>query len=172
MELKLPLTITTKQDLHRLIREVEALDNYINQNSIRGQKSAALPRLTNTLEALLRENTLDVMDDKSRQELRRAVSSLVNTAPVIHMSFAVEPSSFMTQKIVGWFRKEVHPALMLHTGIQPTIAAGCVMRTTNKYFDFSLRQHLNASQDLLRKSIEDHTKAESAIASEQAVVAQ
>jgi F0F1-type ATP synthase delta subunit len=147
----------TKQDLHRLIREVEALDNYILQNSIRGQKSAALPRLTATLESLIRDNELDVMNDKVRSTLRSTLTELLRTAPVIHMSFAIEPSSFMTQKIVSWFRTEIHPALMLHTGIQPTIAAGCVMRTSNKYFDFSLRQHLRASQDMLMESIRKHS---------------
>ncbi len=167
MALKLPVSIMTKQDLHRLIREVEALDNYILQNSIRGQKSAALPRLTSTLEALIRDNKLEIMDDKARPILRSTLSDLLKTAPVIHMSFAIEPSSFMTQKIVSWFRNEVHPALMLHIGIQPTIAAGCVMRTSNKYFDFSLRQHLNASQGLLMDSIRKHSDetSEPAVAS-------
>lgn len=156
MILKLPVSIMTKQDLHRLIREVEALDNYILQNSIRGQQSAALPRLTATLETLIRDNSLEIMDDKARPSLRATLNELLRSAPVVHMSFAVEPSSFMTQKIVSWFRSEVHPALMLHTGIQPTIAAGCVMRTSNKYFDFSLRQHLKASQGLLMDSIRKH----------------
>ncbi len=156
MSLKLPVSIMTKQDLHRLIREVEALDNYILQNSIRGQKSAALPRLTSTLETLIRDNELDIMHDKSRTALSETLTQLLKTAPVVHMSFAIEPSSFMTQKIVSWFRTEVHPALMLHTGIQPTIAAGCVMRTSNKYFDFSLRQHLQASQNMLMESIRKH----------------
>jgi F0F1-type ATP synthase delta subunit len=160
--LKLPLSIMTKPDLHRLIREMEALDNYIHQNSIRGQKSAALPRLTSSLEALLRDNKMDVMDDKARNDLRKILADLLTTAPVVHMSFAIEPSSFMTQKIVSWFRTEVHPALMLHTGIQPTIAAGCVLRTSNKFFDFSLRQHLRSSQDLLRQSIQSHTEEVSA----------
>jgi F0F1-type ATP synthase delta subunit len=150
----------TKPDLHRLIREVEALDNYILQNSIRGQKSAALPRLTSSLETLLRDNKMDVMDDKARAELRKMLAELLTSAPVVHMSFAIEPSSFMTQKIVNWFRTEVHPALMLHTGIQPTIAAGCVLRTSNKFFDFSLRQHLKSSQDLLMQSIRAHTEDE------------
>lgn len=158
MALRLPLSIMTKQDLHRLIREVEALDNYIHQNSIRGQKSAALPRLTSSLEALLRDNKIDVMDDKGRAELRKVLADLLTNAPVVHMSFAIEPSSFMTQKIVSWFRTEVHPALMLHTGIQPTIAAGCVLRTSNKFFDFSLRQHLKATQGLLMESIRRHTE--------------
>lgn len=165
MELKLPVSVMTKQDLHRLIREVEALDNYILQNSIRGQKSAALPRLTSTLEALINDNKLDVMTDKIRSALKSTLSDLLTNAPVVHMSFAIEPSSFMTQKIVSWFRSEVHPALMLHTGIQPTIAAGCVMRTANKYFDFSLRQHLQASQGLLMQSIRSHSE-EGAVAPE------
>ena len=158
MALRLPLGIMTKPDLHRLIREVEALDNYIHQNSIRGKKSAALPRLTASLESLLRDNKTDVMDDKARAELRRVLAELLATAPVVHMSFAIEPSSFMTQKIVSWFRSEVHPALMLHTGVQPTIAAGCVLRTSNKFFDFSLRQHLKATQGLLMESIRSHTE--------------
>lgn len=170
MALRLPLSIMTKPDLHRLIREVEALDNYIHQNSIRGQKSAALPRLTSSLESLLRDNKMDVMDDKVRAELRRILAELLATAPVVHMSFAIEPSSFMTQKIVSWFRTEVHPALMLHTGVQPTIAAGCVLRTSNKFFDFSLRQHLRSSQDLLRQAIQSHTE-EAAVLPSQPVVA-
>lgn len=156
MSLRLPLSVMTKQDLHRLVREVEALDNYILQNSIRGQKSAALPRLTNTLETLISDNKYDILDDKTRNSLLRVLQDLLTSAPVIHMSFAIEPSSFMTQKIVEWFRTEVHPALMLHTGVQPTIAAGCVMRTANKFFDFSLRQHLSRSRDLLMDSIREH----------------
>ena len=158
MALKLPLSIMTKPDLHRLIREVEALDNYISQNSIRGQKSAALPRLTASLESLLQDNNLDVMQDKVRTELRRVLAELLATAPVLHMSFAIEPSSFMTQKIVNWFRTEVHPALMLQIGVQPTIAAGCVLRNSTKFVDFSLRQHLRASQQLLMDSIRNHTE--------------
>lgn len=172
MSLKLPLSIMTKPDLHRLIREVEALDSYIHQNSIRGQKSAALPRLTSSLEALLSDNGMDVMDDKVRTELRKVLSLLVTTAPVVHMSFAIEPSSFMTQKIVSWFRSEVHPALMLHTGVQPTIAAGCVLRTSNKFFDFSLRQHLRASQSLLMESIRTHVDEGMSVTGVNGVVAQ
>lgn len=163
MALRLPVSVMTKQDLHRLVREVEALDNYILQNTIRGQKSAALPRLTTTLETMIRDNEYDVMDDKVRNDLKKTLAHLLNTAPVVHMSFAIEPSSFMTQKIVTWFRTEVHPALMLHTGIQPTIAAGCVMRTANKYFDFSLRQHLTASKDVLMNSIREHTEEQPAV---------
>lgn len=156
MALKLPLSITSTQDLHRLNRELEALDNFIRQNTIRGQKPTAVPRLTNTLETLLRDNQLDVLADATRIELARLIADLLKNAPVVHMSFAVEPPSAMTQKIVGWFRENVHPAVMLQVGMQPTIAAGCVLRTPNKFFDFSLRQHLKTNQGKLMESIKKH----------------
>lgn len=158
MALKLPLSITSTQDLHRMVREVEALDNYVRQNTIRGQKPNSAPRLTNTLEALLRDNQLDILADTTRTELFRSLNELLKNAPVVHISFAVEPPSAMTQKIVGWFRENVHPATMLQVGIQPTIAAGCVLRTPNKFFDFSLRQHLRTNQGKLMESIRKHSE--------------
>lgn len=156
MALKLPLSVTSTQDLHRLIREIEALDSFIRQSAIRGEKHTSPPRLTNTLEALIRDNQIDVLADKPRSELAAAIAELLRSAPVVHMSFAVEPSSAMTQKIVSWFRDNVHPGLMLQVGIQPTIAAGCVLRTPNKFFDFSLRQHLKSNQHKLMESIKRH----------------
>lgn len=160
MELKLPTTLSSVQDLHRLSRELEALDTYIDQASLRGQPLTALPRMTNVLESIVRDNNFDLMQATIRRELRQTVATYLKTAPVIHMSFAVEPPVQMVQKIVSWFREKVHPATILQVGIQPTIAAGCVLRTPNKYFDFSLRQHLKRNQDKLAASIREHSEAE------------
>ena len=156
MALKLPLSITSTQDLHRIVREVEALDTFIRQSEIRGQKITTLPRLTTGLEALIRDNQLDIVSTQSRTDVFAILQSLLKDAPVVHMSFAVEPPSSMTQKILAWFRTNVHPAIMLQIGIQPTIAAGCVVRTRNKFFDFSLRQHLKNNQSKLMESIRQH----------------
>ena len=157
MALKLPLSITSTQDLHRLVREVEALDNFVRQSAIRGQKLTNLPRLTNTLEVFLRDNQMDALDEGTRTQLLNTLASILSEAPTVHMSFAVEPPASMTQQIVGWFRENVHPAVMLQIGIQPTIAAGCVLRTPNKFFDFSLRQHLKRNQGKLMESIQKHS---------------
>jgi F0F1-type ATP synthase delta subunit len=108
---------------------------------------------------MLRDNQLDLLDQKVRSTLYTTLVQLSEQAPVIHMSFAVEPPSAMSQKIVGWFRVNVHPATLLQIGIQPTIAAGCVLRTPNKFFDFSLRQHLRTHQDKLMTSIQTHSEA-------------
>jgi len=49
---------------------------------------------------------------------------------------------------VGWALEELG-----ERPLQPTIAAGCIVRTTNKYFDFSLRQDFTDKRELLLKQI-------------------
>lgn len=155
MALKLPLTVTNRVDLHRVIREMEALDSFVRQARIRGA-AVTMPRLTTSLETLTLENSLDLLQDDIRDKVMSDLRVMVASAPITHISFSLEPPAAMVQKITEWFRREVHPHMMLQVGIQPTIGAGCIVRTQNKFFDFSLRQHLQRSHAELMKSIHDH----------------
>ena len=69
------------------------------------------------------------------------------------MSFANEPSNEAISKIVEWLRSEVSSYVLLHIGIQPSIIAGCTLRTTNKVFDFSMRSRIVESKAILREEI-------------------
>jgi F0F1-type ATP synthase delta subunit len=40
--------------------------------------------------------------------------------------------------------------VLVQIGLQPNLGAGCVVRTTNKYFDMSLRTKFFDSRDKLR----------------------
>ena len=71
----------------------------------------------------------------------------------MHISFAADPSASFTEKIVAWFRENIHPNILVQIGLQPNIAAGCVVRTANKIFDFSLRENFNQSQQSLIDAI-------------------
>ena len=157
MALKLPLSVTNRVDLHRLTRELESLDGFIRQGRIRGEQ-VILPRLTSTLEIFASDNQIDLLDDKQRDAVAHMLMQLVRDAPTTHISFSLEPPAAMVQKITEWFRREIHPAMMVQVGIQPTIGAGCVVRTQNKFFDFSLRQHLQRSHSQLMKAIHDHAE--------------
>jgi F0F1-type ATP synthase delta subunit len=57
------------------------------------------------------------------------------------------------EKILLWLRQNVHPQVLLQVGLQPAIAAGCVLRTTNKIFDMSLKAHLSQQTDYLKQLI-------------------
>jgi F0F1-type ATP synthase delta subunit len=37
--------------------------------------------------------------------------------------------------------------------VQPTIIAGCTLRTSNKFYDFSLRSHFTKAESLLQKEV-------------------
>ena len=72
-----------------------------------------------------------------------------NKSPVIHMSFSTTPNQKFLEKIISWMRQNVSGIIILQIGLQPNIGAGFTLRTTNKYFDFSLRQHLTKQTDIL-----------------------
>lgn len=65
------------------------------------------------------------------------------------MSFSADPSPLFTQRLISWLRQNIHPDLLLQVGLQPTIGAGTVVRTTNKYFDLSLREFFNQKKAVL-----------------------
>ena len=75
------------------------------------------------------------------KDKRSSINSLAAYFPMwAGMSFSADPSVTFLTKLMTWLRQEIHPQVLLTVGLQPTIGAGCILRTTNRYFDFSLRQ--------------------------------
>lgn len=152
--IKLPDTVIDLIDLGRLQREVEAIEDFIEQAKVREPgKSLTLPRTTQDLDLLVRQSELNMLIDDERQRLIAFLTHVREKAPVIHISFAAEPSDIFLQKVIAWFRANIHAQTMLQIGLQPSIAAGCIIRTPNKYFDFSLRQHFYKHTDVLIKKL-------------------
>lgn len=148
---QLPLLVVGPADVLRLQRELESLDEYLHQASLRegGQETAKLPRTSRILDDFAAINELNLLQPAVRRD---AVSFLVDTAhtsPVVTMSFGADPSSAFISKIVAWLRQNTHPLVLLRIGLQPNIGAGCTLRTTNHYFDFSLRQHFESQKQVL-----------------------
>lgn len=154
-ELKLPVLVFGVVEVRRLKRELEALDEFMRQAAIREPgKQPALPRVSRLLDALATDNSRNLLQDSDRQELYRFLANVEKTAPTIHISFASDPSSAFIAKLVTWLRGNIHPSILLQTGLQPTIAAGCVVRTTNKSFDLSLRQSLTDQRAKLIEALD------------------
>lgn len=150
-----PSLITSPADVARLRREVVALDSYLEQQALRtpGQPQQRLPKTSRVLEELATANKLNLLDKTTRQRLIAFLDQVAAHAPVVHISFASDPSAAFMQKIVLWFRQNVHPATLVRVGLQPNLAAGCMLRTTNKFFDMSLRQTLTKRQPELLAAV-------------------
>lgn len=152
--LALPYSVVGRVDVGRLLREAEALDNFLTQAAIRQPGTPmSLPKISKLLDELLMANRINVLVEAERNRLLHFLMEVYSRAPTMHISFSADPSPVFMQKLVAWLRSEIHPLVLVQIGLQPNMGAGCVVRTTNKYFDFSLRQRFNQSKDVLAQRL-------------------
>ncbi len=150
----LPLSVMGKQDVGRLLREVETLNEFLRQSAIRqSDNTVKMPRTSRFMDEIVQINELNPLVEADRKSLVDFLSIVKTKAPVLHMSFNADPSPLFTQKLMTWLRKEIHPQVLLQTGLQPNIGAGCVVRTDSKYFDFSMRHHFTEKRSVLIQKI-------------------
>jgi hypothetical protein len=155
VELKLPLTVLSQVDVARCLREINALNDFFVRSKVRQPGTPMqMPKLTILLDQVARENNYNLSEENDRKNLAAQLDYIIGKAPLLHISFAAEPSPKALEKILIWFRSNIHPQALLQVGLQPTIAAGCVVRTSNKVFDMSLREHLNQQQKFLAQLID------------------
>lgn len=157
----LPTIVSGVVEVHRLLRELESLEGYFRQAAIRSAKTRKdmLPKMSRMLDALATENNCNLLQAAERAQLVQFLQAVNTQAPRVHVSFASDPSAAFMAKIVRWFRGSVHQAILVQVGLQPTIAAGCVIRTTNKLFDFSLRHRFDKQHTLLLEALEKSPEA-------------
>ena len=146
----LPTQVIGRVDVGRLLREVEALDNFMTQAAIREPGTAVkMPKTSRLLDEMVTNNKLNMLHDTDRSRLQQFLVTVKAKAPVLHMSFSADPSPNFLAKLMTWMRAELHPLVLLQVGLQPNIGAGVIVRTTNKHFDFSLRQRFKKQRALL-----------------------
>jgi F0F1-type ATP synthase delta subunit len=156
----LPAQITTPGDLNRLIRELDDLDEYLNQAALRGsQEPSKLPQTSKALEELAALNSLQLLKPADRKTFKELLDKIKQQAPTIHFGFATAPSLTFLSKLVSWLRTNVHPQILIRVGLEPSIIGGCIVRTTNKQFDFTLRKHFIGKGPLLVKALAGREEA-------------
>lgn len=153
----LPSIIIGMPDIMRLLRELENLGEYLHQAALRQTPSAELklPKTSHAMDALVTANNVDLLHREQFEWLAAELALLEKSAPVIHLSFSTDPSASFMSKIVEWFRANIHPVALIQVGLQPTLAAGCIVRTTNKQFDLSLKEHFIKARPLLIEKLQE-----------------
>lgn len=151
MELKLPIILASKQDITHVHRELRVFLDLVMQSIMRHDNPVQYPAISATLRALAVENQVDLRSEEACKQLLLQLEAIKANALSVHISFPVDPPAEVTQKLVAWLRKEVDPRIVIQVGLQPTIAAGIVLRTPNRQFDFSLRQHLYRNRNKLKE---------------------
>lgn len=153
-QISLPEQLVSSVDLARILRELESVDESLRQNKLRKPGSPTkLARSSTTLEELASTNKVTLTDEKQREQLIIILKGFMEHAPRLHMSVAAEPTANFKKDVIIWLRKNIHPLTLLEIGLQPNLAAGCVIRTNNKVFDMSLRNRLHEERPRLFEEI-------------------
>jgi len=155
VELKIPISVVTQGDVNRLLRELSNVEGFFISAAARKPGTPMQPpKMTKTLEEMAAQNGYSLLDAKARQQLKAGLENILARAPLLHISFAADPPPRALEQILVWLRQNIDPRLLLQIGLQPTIAAGCVVRTPNHIFDMSLREYLKKQQPYLVKLIQ------------------
>jgi hypothetical protein len=153
-QLKIPSSLTSKSDIMRLQRELNSLNDFFAGSAARPAGAPQQPpKTTKLLDELSSANELNLLDAGHRKALTDELEWLVQNAPVVHFSFATEPTPRAVEPIVTWLRQNIHELCLVQTGVAPAIAAGCILRTPNKMFDMSMRVYLEKQSHLLNQLI-------------------
>lgn len=148
-QLKLPSSIATKSDLVAVVRNVEdVLDKYV-ENSVRDQEGVDFKdraEVASNLAKLVSENKLEVSVE-TLTALKQWLTQLQDHAPVVRFTFASDPTPEVLSRLVTWLRNESGQFVVIRYGVQPTLAAGCLMYTPARRYDFTLRRHLLSSSE-------------------------
>lgn len=153
----LPPSVVSKVDLARLVNEVEKIDDELTTAAVRagvGAPQQASPAVSESLLGFLQQNRLNLNDSKQRSAIVKLLHQLKDSAPIIHMTFAVEADRESLMQLAQWLRETVHPQAVIAVGLQPGLIAGVYLRTPNHVHDLSLRAALDGGHQILVDDLE------------------
>lgn len=153
-ELLLPISVTGRVQLSRLVRELEEIENDIEAQKARDRKVAQkIPAMSQGLADCVELNKVDILKGAARMDLKRRLVRTKEKAPTIHFTFAVEADPRSLQQLVTYIRKEIHPQALISVGMQPGLVGGAFVRTPNHIHDFSLRALLKGKRNVITDAL-------------------
>lgn len=150
----LPTGVVSTGDARRLRRDLAALEETLQAVRLRTNAPVAkLPRLSRSLEEFASTNRLNFLLPDDRHHATVFIDTVIKKAPVLHISFASEATRKFTTELIMWLRANFDSEMLIEIGLEPNIAAGSVVRTKDKVFDFSLMKHLESQREMLMERL-------------------
>jgi hypothetical protein len=154
VDFKFPPSIYTPDQVQFGIDELRTYaEVLVKQNRLK--KREGLPVLSSGTQDLLATLPATKRQDAAAvEEFSTALEKLLTQAPVVNISLAAAASHTVHEEIVAWLRQNISAGVLVAFHVNPDIAGGMVVRTTNKVFDFSWRNLLLDHPERLVKAIE------------------
>ncbi|HSX45624.1 MAG TPA: hypothetical protein VLG27_01300 [Candidatus Saccharimonadia bacterium] len=150
----LPVLISSPAEITRLASELDQIDEVLMQLSMRtAGTDVKMPKTSRLMDMLVEHNKLNLLKPEDRVALKQFLVLVKDKAPRLHVSFGADPAPAFMDKLMTWLRKEISPYVLVTVGLQPNIGAGCIVRSTNKQFDFSLGKTFINKRELLMQKL-------------------
>lgn len=148
MNLKLPSTISSIQDLNSLIVELHECAKWLAHESVKKKAGATnaspAPETSEAARALMQEYGSSA---EKLEELIKELEKLGKSAKVITITLAVQPSNSVKSTLVRWCRTELAPDVLVNFTFNRSILGGMVVRAGSRVFDWSFRRKILENSD-------------------------
>ena len=148
----LPLSIVSRSDIIRLQKTLQSYEAQLHQAKLRNEKISA-PTHDTALYELAEANGLQLSLASDRMYIQKQLDDYQKHTIEVTVSFANQPSEQALGTLTHWLRTHINSAVLIRVTIQPSIVGGCIVRTTNKVFNFDFRHMLQHADPVLKREI-------------------
>lgn len=147
MNVKLPHTIASPQDLTSLLNEVREYAKWFAHESIKqkvaSSRPGSPPELSVAANELIRGwSQNNPLGRESFDKLVASLESYVTTSPSITFTLAAPVSGDIKKVLVSWCRDNIAPNILVIFRFNATILGGAVVQFGSSVFDWSFKRQI------------------------------
>lgn len=155
MAYKLPISVYSPDHIRFCVEELESYAGALEKNS-RGSTTAGAWGLSTESSSLVG------MLPKTKQDEPEAMRALVDwlngyltASRVLGITLAAPASHKLKEELVSWLRENVAKDILVEFSVNPDIAGGMVLRSTNRIYDMSFRSLLLSQPERFTRTLEN-----------------
>jgi hypothetical protein len=153
---ELPAAVYSPQLLEAVTYEIAEYLDWYRQTQVQkqvGAKTHGEP--THSAETVLVIEAWLAGKKPTLESLEQLVAYLKDLKlPQVHVMLAALPNRAQREALVGWFRNNASPHLLLSFVADRNLGGGIVVRTPNRVFDFSWKQQLVNGREHIAEILE------------------
>ena len=151
MNLKLPDSISSPQDLVAVILEIRDYTRWFSHRSIikrvSKKRTSEPPVMSPAATELLREcSAKKPLSQLSLGKLIKTLEKFQSTAPTLTITLAAPPTSDIKRTLVAWCRENIAPNVAVTFQFNATLLGGMVVRSGSHIYDWSFRRQILANR--------------------------
>lgn len=146
-QLKLPNSISSRQDLTALILEIREYAKWYGHVSVKQQVGVGQmgepPAVSDAAAEMLAG--LNSGQPVTRELLDKLIEDLEefgNNAPTLSITLAAPASNPLKAQLVGWCRETIAPDILVNFRFNSTLLGGMVIRYGSRIYDWSFRRQI------------------------------